>query len=180
MSCMSGSVNRDQNTRIFEMTGYVYKITNTIDSREYIGIKSSPWEKTTSYMGGGELLKYYQMWLGLDFFRKEKISEGNTSELLAIEKRLVNQEYINRRDTYNVSLGGKKRSGNHTFCQEKQVEMELITNLKIFGNYYELKDKVSNFDLNYASRMAKKKRHDEYMISHFQKLVDDTFTQVCL
>lgn len=85
---------------------YLYKITNTIDNKIYIGV-----HRTTNlddgYPGSGTALKSAMKEYGKQFFTKEIIKFfDNEQELLEAEKEMVNEEFVNREDTYNLTLGG--------------------------------------------------------------------------
>ena len=87
---------------------YIYKITNLINGKIYIG------QHTTSnlddgYMGSGKILIRAIKKYGVENFRKE--IQGfyeNESELNYVERMLVDQTFVDRPDTYNLTLGGNK------------------------------------------------------------------------
>lgn len=87
---------------------YIYKITNLINGKIYIG------QHTTSnlddgYMGSGKILIRAIKKYGVENFRKE--IQGfyeNESELNYVERMLVDQTFVDRPDTYNLTLGGIK------------------------------------------------------------------------
>jgi hypothetical protein len=84
----------------------VYRITNTINNKEYIGAHST-YDINDDYMGSGSHLK-----LALAIkeykFEKEILHEFDSEdEMYEKEKELVDQEYVERQDTYNLTIGGK-------------------------------------------------------------------------
>jgi hypothetical protein len=83
----------------------VYKITNLINNKEYIGAhKTSDLED--EYMGSGKHLKHAQEKYGIENFNKKYLHIGNCSELMFfIEEELVNKDFIILKDNYNLKLG---------------------------------------------------------------------------
>lgn len=99
----------------------VYVTINTINNKIYIGvhITETPW-KWDNYWGCGitgtssyhfihpktpfqKACKKY----GLDAFKRYTLFIYDTyEEALEMEKKIVNEEFIKRQDTYNVALGG--------------------------------------------------------------------------
>lgn len=84
----------------------VYKISNKIDGKIYIGS-----HKTRSlddgYMGSGKYLKYAQEKYGIENFTKEILFIFDAPDLMyAKEAELVTEEFIALENTYNIKLGG--------------------------------------------------------------------------
>lgn len=85
----------------------IYKITNTLNNKIYIG-KHQTENINDSYFGSGVSLKKGIKKYGKEFFIKEILFIFNTeNEMNLKEKELVTERFINRRDTYNKSLGGE-------------------------------------------------------------------------
>lgn len=85
----------------------IYKITNIINNKIYIGA-----HKTTNlddnYMGSGKLIKRSINKYGLQYFKKEYIEIFNNEEdMFKMESKIVNQNYLNGDNIYNISVGGK-------------------------------------------------------------------------
>lgn len=85
----------------------IYKITNTINNKIYIG-KHKTHNKDDKYFGSGTHLKSSIKKYGEDYFTKEILFEcSSEEEMNQREAELVNREFVDRKDTYNIKLGGQ-------------------------------------------------------------------------
>lgn len=85
---------------------YLYKITNKINHKIYIGVHSTDC-LNDGYMGSGKILKLAYEKYGIENFEKEILEFFETSnEMLESERNVVNSEFRNRKDTYNIAIGG--------------------------------------------------------------------------
>lgn len=88
------------------MTYYLYKITNNLNGKFYVGV-----HKTTNpnddYFGSGKILNRAIDKYGIENFSKEILEYfDNTKEMFSKEKEIVNEEFVSRSDTYNLRIGG--------------------------------------------------------------------------
>ena len=81
----------------------VYMTTNTINGNIYVGVHNG---KQKSYLGSGPNLQRSIKKYGSDKFIRETLFEGTPEECLEIEALIVDEEFISRRDTYNITVGG--------------------------------------------------------------------------
>ncbi len=90
----------------------VYKITNLSNGKIYIG-KHETDDPNDGYMGSGKLIGRAIEKHGLGNFKKEILFDFETEEEMNLkEAELVNEDFIARDDTYNLTLGGAG-SWNH-------------------------------------------------------------------
>lgn len=81
----------------------VYQTTNTLNDHIYIGVHTGA---RKSYLGSGDNLKRAIEKYGKENFVRETIFEGTMEECLEKEAKIVDEEFISRRDTYNIAVGG--------------------------------------------------------------------------
>lgn len=91
------------------MNHYLYLISNRFNSMIYIGARST--KKSIDrdhYMGSGLHLKRALKKYGRDSFIKSIIDIfSSEKEMYAKEREIVNKDFVNRSDTYNIARGGK-------------------------------------------------------------------------
>lgn len=85
----------------------IYKITNTINGKIYIG-KHKCNDLDDGYFGSGK-----RLWIAINKYGLEnfvfhmEIDLHNQEEMDLLEELVVNEEFVKRDDTYNISRGGK-------------------------------------------------------------------------
>jgi len=84
----------------------IYKITNKINGKFYIGAHKTS-DKDDDYMGSGKALNAAFRKYGIENFKKDILECFETAEeMFAKEKKLVNDEFLLRKDVYNLRMGG--------------------------------------------------------------------------
>ena len=84
----------------------VYKITNQIDGKFYIGSHKTK-DLNDNYMGSGKYLKRAIDKYGVDNFTKEVLYVFETpEEMYAKEAEIVNEDFLATENTYNLKIGG--------------------------------------------------------------------------
>lgn len=135
------------NYRDEDYVHYVYKITNKINNKYYIGIHSFPKDLgytplTDGYWGSGTKIIEDIKILGRENFIKEILGIYSTREEISIEEqKLVTMDVVRSKDSYNLILGGDsnyKSNIGWVVCRPKSAIDKVI---KITRNeYYSNKD----------------------------------------
>ncbi len=101
----------------------VYKITNIINDKIYIG-KHQTKDLNDGYMGSGKHLRRAIVKYGIENFKKEMLFQFDSEAAMnAKEAELVTEEFCLREDTYNLCPGGKGGWGyNNTIDGQKLRE----------------------------------------------------------
>jgi group I intron endonuclease len=82
----------------------IYQTTNLINGKIYIGKQSGI---NDDYVGSGKLLKRAITKYGISNFKKVILHTFETEQdALIKEKEIVNEEFVARKDTYNLTVGG--------------------------------------------------------------------------
>jgi hypothetical protein len=90
------------------MVHTIYKITNKVNGKIYIGKHScSSIDEEDGYMGSGKIIKKSIEKYGIENFTKEILFVFD-DEIMAYdkEKEIVNEEFVKRKDVYNLIIGG--------------------------------------------------------------------------
>lgn len=85
---------------------YLYKITNKIDGKIYVGVHRTH-DLQDGYMGSGLYIKRAIAFHGVKNFKKDILEFfDSVDEMFDKESMIVNENFLKRKDTYNVCLGG--------------------------------------------------------------------------
>lgn len=84
----------------------IYQIKNKINNKIYIGAHATK-DINDDYMGSGHALSRAKKKYGIENFTKEILYIFNDEKsMYAKEKEIVTEEFCNRKDNYNVRVGG--------------------------------------------------------------------------
>ncbi len=93
----------------------VYKVTNRVDGKTYIGTHKTK-NLNDGYLGSGKYLKRAIEKHGAENFTKEILFDfDNPQEMFEKESKLVNEDFLTLENTYNLKLGG---SGGWKFVND--------------------------------------------------------------
>ena len=113
----------------------VYKTTNTVNGKFYIGAHRTK-NKEDSYLGSGVALKQAIMKYGKESFIRETIAECQTEdEMYDLEKKLIS-EILSSEESYNMSEGGKggwshiDNRGSNNPMKNPLIKNKCITRMK--------------------------------------------------
>lgn len=89
------------------MTVYtLYKTRNVVNGKIYVGLHKTD-DPNDSYLGSGKALKGAIDKYGADAFEKTVIGTWSSlEEAREAERRIVDEDFVARSDTYNIALGG--------------------------------------------------------------------------
>lgn len=121
----------------------IYKITNIVNSKIYIGQHKTD-DLNDEYMGSGLRLNRAIKKYGLDNFIKEILYVfDNEEDMNSKEKELVNEEFVKLKTTYNICIGGQ---GGFSYINSNNMIMnnEMRSNSgKIGGNIHKIKMQIN-------------------------------------
>lgn len=129
----------------------IYKVTNKINGKSYIG-KHQTNDVNDDYMGSGKHLKYAQNKYGIDNFNKEILYIFNSEEEMNnMEREIVDEDFILREDTYNLVLGGdggfnyinsnNLNNSNNNHNKARREHLELIETDSVYKDEWTKKIK---------------------------------------
>ena len=122
---------------------YIYKITNLINNKIYIGYHYSDDIENDKYLGSGDLIMYAVRHYGKNNFKRDILFEfDNSVDAFNKERELVNDDFIKRRDTYNTKIGGQGWNiGSEPHNKGKLTIYSPITN----KNYYVSENELQKY-----------------------------------
>lgn len=89
------------------MLHFVYKTYHKETLKEYIGVHSTN-NIDDGYMGSGLAIRRAIIQYGIEMFCRDILEFFDTKdEAFEYEKQLVTEDYVSRRDTYNMCVGGR-------------------------------------------------------------------------
>lgn len=105
------------------MNHIVYKTTNVVNNKIYIGVHSTE-DIEDGYLGSGKLLHKAIVKYGKSNFTREIIKLCDSrDEALELERLLVDKEFLKREDVYNLVIGGPR--GNHNYSTSEETKKKI-------------------------------------------------------
>lgn len=160
---------------------YIYKTTNLINGKVYIG--KSEKEFTTEYLGSGVLLSKAIKKYGKENFKVELVEECSTIDILNDREKFWISEHMGN-DCYNIAEGGSGGNtlGNHPNKKShyKSISKKISETLKRHPVSDEQRKKQSKSHTGWFKRLSKdeqnayreklsKKMKDVYKDGHHSK-----------
>ncbi len=132
------------------MYGYIYKVTNKINSKIYIGQKKSPTFLNEEYLGSGSLIRGAIIKYGKENFSCELLKECCSQfELDMYEEHFIKKFNSTSPEIgYNTSLGGRMNDKVSKIVFRKDPEAIELKNLNKCENLKEKKINSSKSKIN--------------------------------
>ena len=85
---------------------YLYEIKNLVNSKIYVGVHKTR-NMNDGYMGSGKVIRSAIEKYGIENFQKVILETFNDEkDMYAREKEIVNEDFLSRKDVYNLRRGG--------------------------------------------------------------------------
>ena len=131
-----------------EQKWLLYRTENLVNGKIYIGVhKLADTSTSRRYLGSGYALKSAIKLYGRENFTRTPLAEFSCAEeAFSAEAEIVNEEFINRPDTYNMKHGGIGGVGySHTNEAKEKIRAATKGNTNMLGKTHseETKSKMS-------------------------------------
>lgn len=130
----------------------VYKITNLINNKIYVGVHITD-NIDDDYMGSGKNIKNAIKKYGIENFKKEYLSVfNNKEEMYQMESIIVNEDFIKSKNTYNIVLGGR---GGWDYVNEMEYSINKRIHAKKMGEMFGGRNKLSETEIKRRLELIK-------------------------
>ena len=97
---------------------YLYKITNLVNNKVYIGVHKTV-HMNDGYMGSGKIIRQAIEKYGLSNFKKEIVETFNDYEsMMKRESEIVTENFLANENVYNLKIGG---TGGFDFINKNKL-----------------------------------------------------------
>lgn len=140
---------------------YLYKITNNINNKFYIGIHSTD-DLNDGYMGSGNVIMKAIKKYGRSNFTKEILEWFDwRCEALASEAQIVTEDFIKRSDVYNAYMGGYAGACGFKHTDDSRQKMS-NSHKGLFIGYKHTDEAKQNMSKAASDRYKIKSNHPFY------------------
>lgn len=161
---------------------YVYKVTNKINGKIYVGVHKSDDIANDTYMGSGVVIRKAIKKYGLSNFSREILFSFDTEkDAYDCENEIVNEEFVNSPLTYNATVGGIggwshiKNPGQH--MKNPEIAEKVGAALK---KHYEMnpeKKDISRRNFAIASEKNKGRKHSKETLAKRSKSINEFYAK---
>lgn len=156
---------------------YLYIITNLVNNKTYIGVHQTR-NLNDGYMGSGKNIQAAILKYGKESFKKEIIEFfSSAEEMYDKERQIVNEEFIQRRDNYNLAIGGLGGSivqNRKAFNQSHSIESREKISRSLSGRILSETHKTNVSKHHWAKRDPEAQRDHAIKATTFIKGVKKT------
>lgn len=105
-------------------TWILYQTTNNLNGKIYVGVhKVADTVRSRNYLGSGDRIRAAIKKYGKENFVRCTLAEFSLcKDVYAAEAEVVNKEFVNRLDTYNICFGGR---GGVNFTEEMKIKLSI-------------------------------------------------------
>lgn len=112
----------------------IYETKNLKNGKIYIGMHETD-DLNDGYLGSGYHIRRSIRHYGKEFFERKILFDfDNREEMIKKEIELVTEEFVKRKDTYNLKPGGRGGIYTHGACVKGGINGAKVRALKIWNN----------------------------------------------
>jgi hypothetical protein len=146
----------------------MYQTINLINGKFYTGVHSTK-DLDDGYLGSGKYLKYALNKYGKENFKREILEFfGSKSEMYYIESLIVNEEFVKRKDNYNIRIGGRGGWDHITSMEKQPWKIEHAKQMRIIlsNKFKNDKEFVRKFKLKQMGRKHTEKSKEKMKLAN--------------
>lgn len=115
----------------FKKKAFLYETTNLVNGKKCIGVRTYKYNrKDDEYLGTGVALKAAINKYGIANFSRKILVISTAEYCYDLERHLVNDEWVNSPNNYNISVGGWGGNRGHNAIQKCAISHKKLWKLK--------------------------------------------------